>query len=137
MTYNTSGYSFTPEYQTSGLPFLTSSVLTGTSALYIAFPMVTRDITVGAISGSAKFAFTALGLVGSNNFTVPSGMIKTFDFRVKEMWITGSSFSLAAGLTCIPTASAPTLTGSYPWNPADPNMTGSNYGKNIFTYNGV
>lgn len=127
------GYNHTPAYQTSGLPYLTSS----SGVNHLVFPMVTKFITVGATSGDTKFAFTANGLVSTNNFTVLNGETVIFDFRVKEMWVSGAGYSIAAGLTGIPTASIPTLTGSYPWNSSDPYFTGSNGHVSVITYDGL
>jgi hypothetical protein len=137
MQYPPPGYNFAPAYQTSGLPFLTSSTAAAGTAVKIEFPYVTKDITIGATGGATTFAFTANGLVGTNKYTVASGQSVTFDFRVKEMWVTGSTFCVAAGLTGIPTASIPTLTGSYPWSASDPYYTGSNAYVNILTYAGL
>jgi len=131
------GYNYTPAYQTAGLPFLTSSTAAAGTPVYIAFPYVTRTITIGATGGATTFAFTANGLAGSNKYTVTSGQSVTFEFRVKEMWVTGSTFSVAAGLTGIPTASVPTLTGSFTFNLSDPYNTGSNSYSNTIVYNGI
>jgi len=131
------GYNHMPAYQVSGLPYVTSSTAASGNPVCLQFPYVTKDFTISATGGATTFAFTANGLVGTNKFTVPSGQTVTFDFRVKEMWITGSTFSLAAGLTGIPTASVPTLTGSYAWDASDPYHTGSNAYANIIVYNGV
>ena len=67
----------------------------------------------------------------------------TFDVRVKEIYIAKPSgggttaFHLLAGLTGIPTASIPTLTGSYAWSSSDPYHTGSNAYANVIVYNGL
>lgn len=131
------GYNYLPAYQVSGLPYVTSSTAAAGTPLHVQFPYVTRDFTIGATGGATTFAFTALGLAGTNKFTVPSGQTVTFEFRVKEMWITGSTFSLAAGLTGIPTTGVPTLTGSFAWNASDPYHTGSNAYVGVVTYDGV
>lgn len=131
------GYNHTPAYQTSGLPFLTSSTAAAGSPVYIAFPYVTRDITIGATGGATTFAFTANGLAGTNKYTVASGQSVTFEFRVKEMWVTGSTFCVAAGLTGIPTASIPTLTSSHTFAAGDPYFTGSAAYDNFLVYPGI
>ena len=131
------GYNHTPAYQISGLPFVTSSTAAAGSPIRIGFPFVTKFITVGATGGATTFAFTANGLAGTNKYTVASGQSVTFEFRVKEMWVTGSTFSIAAGMTGIVTASIPTLTSSYPWDASDPNCTGSNAYAGVVVYDGV
>jgi hypothetical protein len=131
------GYNYTPAYQTSGLPYLTSSTAAAGTPVRIQFPYVTRTITVGATGGATTFAFTANGLAGTNKYTVANNQSVTFEFRVKEMWVTGSTFSIAAGLTGIPTASVPTLTGSFTFDASDPYHTGSASFQNYIVYNGV
>lgn len=131
------GYNHMPAYQVSGLPYVTSSTAAAGTPVYLQFPYVTKDFTISATGGATTFAFTANGLAGTNKFTVPSGQTVTFDYRVKEMWITGSTFCLAAGLTGIPTASIPNLTGSYAWAASDPYHTGSNAFANVIVYNGI
>jgi len=137
MQYPPPGYNFVPAYQTSGLPFLTSSTAAAGTAIKIQFPYVTKDITIRAIGAATTFAFTANGLSNTNNYTVASGSSVTLDFRVKEMWVTGSTFCIAAGLTGIPTASIPNLTGSYIWSASDPYYTGSNAFANVLVYSGA
>ena len=131
------GFNYTPAYQVSGLPYVTSSTAAAGTAVRLSFPFVTKFITVGATGGATTFAFTANGLVGSNKYTVASGQSVTFDFRVKEMWVTGSTFCVAAGLTGIPTASIPNLTSSFAWDAGDPYHTGSNSYANVLVFAGV
>jgi hypothetical protein len=131
------GYNHTPAYQVSGLPYVTSSTAAAGSPVYLQFPYVTRDFTISATGGATTFAFSANGLAGTNKFTVPSGQTVTFEFRVKEMWVTGSTFSLAAGLTGIPVAGIPTLTSSHAFNASDPYFTGSASFEPFLVYTGV
>lgn len=98
---------------------------------------MTKFITVSATGGATTFAFTANGLLGTNRFVVPSGQTVMFELRAKEMWVTGSTFSVAAGLTGIPTGSVPTLTGSFTFNPGDPYFTGSAGFENFLVVPGV
>lgn len=131
------GYNHTPAYQTAGLPFVTSSTAAAGSPVYIGFPYVTRTITVTAVGSPTTIAFTANGLNGNNKYTVASGSATTFEFRVKEMWVTGSTFCIAAGLTGIPTASIPTLTSSFTFVASDPYHTGAAAFQNYIVYDGV
>ena len=131
------GYNHTPADQTSGLPYLTSSTAAAGTPVYIQFPYVTRTITVGATGGATTFAFTSNGLAGNNKYTVANNQSVTFEFRVKEMWVTGSTFCIAAGLTGIPTASIPALTSSHTFASTDPYFTGSATYEQFIVYPGV
>lgn len=134
MQWPSPGYNNTPSYQTSGLPYLTTS----SGLQHLTFPMVTKFITITATGGATKFGFSADGFAGTNYFTIASGQTQTFDFRVKEMWVSGAgAFGVAAGLTDISAVHIPSLTGSYAYNPSDPYFTGSNAYINFLVYPGV
>lgn len=132
------GFNFTPAYQISGLPFVTSSTATSAPAYRIQFPYVTKFITVRADGGSLKIGFTANGVAGTNYFSVGNNDSVTFEVRVKEMYIDGThTFHVLAGLTGIPTASIPTLTSSFSFSNSDPYFTGSNAFTQVMVYEGV
>lgn len=137
MQWSDPGFNYTPAYQVSGLPYVTSSTAASGTPVKLIFPFITKFITVGATGGATTFAFTANGLVGTNKYTVASGQSVTFDFRVKEMWVTGSTFCIAAGLTGIQTATIPTITGSFTFDPSDPYHTGSAAFQSYAVYDGV
>ena len=121
---------FVPNYQLSGIPFLTSSMSNevGNTPIQIQFPYVTKSVTIHNTGGNdLRFGFTRHGLLGTetNNYFVlhahntnKDDPALTLDVRCKEMWFTGpqnsstTSFSLYAALTPISTGSFPTLTGS-------------------------
>lgn len=132
------GINFTPAYQISGIPFVTSSVddeLTNSGNIVrVKFPFVTSTIRIeasGSTSGnsaSLKFGFTENGVNSNptaNYFTVASAggisyATPSLPIRCKELFFkidattgrTGIGFTVSAGLTNIPTGSLDTLTGS-------------------------
>lgn len=111
------GLNNVPEYQASGLPFVTSSTV-ATTPLRVDFTKVTRAITVRNLgSGPILYVgFTSNGVTGSNRFAIPSGSSERFEVRCKNVFlmseIGNASFSLLGELTLIDTSQMPTLTGS-------------------------
>lgn len=111
------GFSFSPEYQSSALPWLTSSQAPAASPQEIDFNFVTRFITVLAVN-SMSVAVTYSGSLGGNRVVVPTGVPVTFEWRVGKIFVkseTGSpaSYSLAVGLTTVPVRNMPLISGSY------------------------
>ena len=141
MQYPNPGYNDVPAYLASGLPYVTASAAT-TTPLKITFPYITKFITIKA-GGGLDVGFTTFGTSGTNHYSMANGQYLTFDVRVKEIYLKKPSgggtvsFYLLAGLTGIPTASIPTLTGSYAWNISDPYHTGSNAFANVIVYDGL
>lgn len=141
MQYPAPGFNDVPAYLASGLPFVTASSAP-TTALKITFPYVTKFITIRA-AGALNVGFTPDGVSNSNHYTMANGNYLTMDVRVKEIYLRKPSgggttgFQIVAGLTGIPTASAPTLTSSYAFNPSDPYFTGSNAYTNVLVYQGI
>lgn len=112
-----SGFHNTPEYQSSGLPFVTSSSVT-TAGVRIDFPKVTRAFIVRNLdtTNGLHVGFTANGVTGSNRFTVPAASSERFELRVKTLFLQSTTstvnFSLLGELTLIDASNMPTLTGS-------------------------
>jgi hypothetical protein len=132
------GYNHMPAYQVSGLPYALSDTATATPPYRVQFPYVTKFITIRADGGALDIGFTANGVLGVNHFTLPNNGVITMEVRVKEIYLGGTNtFHIIAGLTGIPTASIPTLTGSYAWSASDPYHTGSNAYANVIVYDGV
>jgi hypothetical protein len=138
------GLNNTAEYMTSGLPWVSASVLSSGSVWQIEFPYVTNHLRIhldGGNNATLAFGFTRSGSLGSNkNFlTATSTTSDTFSehIRVKTLYIVAHSnnvtASVFAGLTTIPTKNFPTLTGSAPVA-FDP--TGSVY-ENYLSYVGL
>jgi hypothetical protein len=111
------GLNSTAEYTTSGLPWLTSSIVSVTPQR-IDFHKVTRALTIRNLTGPGDLnvGFTAVGVSGSNKFSIPVGDSERFEFRTKVLWLQSSagtvSYSLAAELTLIDASQMPLLTGS-------------------------
>jgi len=141
MEYPSPGFNDVPAYLASGLPYVTASSAT-TTPVKVTFPYITKFITIRA-AGALDIGFTSLGAAGDNHYSMASGEYLTFDIRVKEIYLKkpsggGSvSFSLLAGLTGIPTASIPTLTGSHTFDASDPYFTGSAAYDNFIVYPGL
>lgn len=110
------GFSFSPEYQSSALPWLTSSQAP-TTPQEIDFNFVSRFITVLAVN-SVSIAMTYSGSLGGNRVIIPTGVPVTFEWRVGKVFMrseTGSpaSYSLAVGLTTVSVRNMPLISGSY------------------------
>lgn len=138
MQYPSPGFNDVPAYLASGLPYVTASSAT-TTPVKISFPYITKFITIRS-AGALDVGFTNLGVSGVNHYSMANGNFLTFEVRVKEIYLrnhTGGGtvdFHIIAGLTGIPTASIPTLTGSYAFSSADPFFTGSNAFTNVIAY---
>ena len=132
------GFNFTPAYQISGLPYVTSSAATSTPPFKVTFPYVTKFITIRVDGGSLDIGFTLNGVNNTNHFTVANNDVLTMEVRVKEMYIKGTSnFHIVAGLTGIPTASIPNLTSSFTFAASDPYHTGAAAFQPYMVYEGV
>ena len=125
------GINFTPAYQISGMPFVTSSNPAGITdadgTVKIEFPYVTSAFAVGAMgvggSGYVNVGFTQNGVEDEeNSFTVPApnGSPVTspqLRIRCKEIWLKAGTaqpvtFFVYAQLTNIDARQFPILTGS-------------------------
>jgi|15BtaG_2_1085339.scaffolds.fasta_scaffold00500_10 hypothetical protein len=112
------------QYQLSGIPYLTSSVVVdniedGAGAYTINFPYVTKFVTVvnehTGSSAKLRVGFSNLGVTGSaandtgnNYFLLDNGESYTGEFRVTSLYIAGhtseTTASVIAGMTGIPSA---------------------------------
>lgn len=106
-----------PEYQLSGVPFVTSSTANevGTTPIEVNFPFVTRWVEIrntGALNAdnSIRVGFTEAGVqaASSSNYYVLSGALSTtrWELRCNKLWFrqhggSTSGFSLVAGLTSV------------------------------------
>mgnify|MGYP001458612972 CR=1 FL=1 len=114
------GWNWTAEYQTSGIPFVTSSFGVDTNPRRIDFDFVTRDITIdNAGTDSLRVGFSHNGVNGTggdNYFLVRANTTVTFEVRVKNVFLRANSSttncSLLAGCTTIPAKQMPHLSGS-------------------------
>lgn len=119
------GYGSVPEYQASGLPWVTSSIAPNalSGSYQIEFPNVTRFVTIANLdttdTNRLRIGFTANGVksgIGNNYYLLKGNDKITFDLRIKTLFLAGDIstplFSVCAGLTAIPSKFAPVLTGS-------------------------
>jgi hypothetical protein len=135
------GLNMVSEYMASGLPYVSSSVLT-TAASKLDIPYTTNELYFHAIGGTLRVGFTLNGVNGTNFFRVsPTDGNFTFRIRCKEVYVraeTGTvSMSFMAAMTQIDNKHCPTLTGSM----ADP-VTGKYLFQtssldNVVGYNGL
>lgn len=112
------GFGSAAEFQSSGLPWVTSSIASATPQRWL-FPKVTRCISVrNTTTGSGNnivIGFTQNGVQGSNNYVLPPNTQEQFEVRCKELWVLGqgsAAYSIFAALTTIPPRNMPILTGS-------------------------
>lgn len=115
------GMGYTSEFQSSGLPWVTSSVAPAVnSPVRFDFPRVTRFITIhnrDAASNTLSFGFTERGVKSSNNkYVLLAGETVTLELRVKNLWLQGETgtpaYSLIAGLTTVDSRDFPLLSGT-------------------------
>jgi hypothetical protein len=115
------------EYQSSGVPFVTSSATNevGTTTIAVQFPYVTRWVKVFNTDASStdtlRVGFSDNGVQGtvSSNYIVLNGGQTTDMLELKCTAVyfrrhgsTNTSFSLAAGLTNVPAGSFFLMSGS-------------------------
>lgn len=111
------------EYQSSGVPFVTSSANSevSTSPIGVSFPFVSRWIMITNTGGSAlRFGFSSNGVssVSSANYYILSGGQTTERLELKcdkvffRQHNGPTSFSLIAGLTNVPINQFFAVTGS-------------------------
>lgn len=116
---------FVPNYQLSGIPFVTSSSALGTSPVEIEFPFATKSVKVTNTGAQPiRFGFSAHGVnetEGSFYYLIPkadAGTMPTVDFdvRCKSVFLRSDSgtsgFALYAALTPVGSGSFPIITGS-------------------------
>lgn len=114
------GYGLSAEYQSSALPWVTSSVAP-TTPQEIDFNYITRFICVNNTdsASSLSIGFSLNGINGGNRLIIPHGQALTLEWRCAKLWIKGESggnpnYSLAVGLTTVPAGQMPILSGSGP-----------------------
>jgi hypothetical protein len=115
------GFNFAAEFQSSGLPWVTSSVAPAAgSPDRFDFPLVTRFITVANLAtatNTLSFGFTQSGVKNTNNkFIVNPNQTVTVEIKTNRIWLQGEngtpSFSIIAGLTTVQSSEMPYLSGT-------------------------
>ena len=90
------GPRFTSEHQVAGYPF----AVTGSGTFTVEFPFVTQWLQVKSTGGAVTVAFTSGGMVSNNKFTIASsGSSEVYRFLVKDLYMSGGSWEVVAGLT--------------------------------------
>lgn len=112
------GFAFSPEYQSSALPWVTSSIANPAPQEWD-FNYVTRFISVSVpTTGTLSIGFSLNGINGSNKYTIPGPNQVTLELRVSKLWVKGESgapnYTICAGLTTIPAGEMPVLSASFP-----------------------
>lgn len=115
------GEYFSPAYQISALPYLTSSVLSAGTIHKYEFPFVTKFINVvnrgSNVGDKLALSFTENGLRSGNYVTLDQGVSVDQEIRTTILFISGSNgtnvdYQLFCGLTTIPAKNFLILTGS-------------------------
>lgn len=123
------GYKAVGEYQLSGIPYVTSSILADEETRTISFPRVTKSIIVrnsntGSSATTMAVGFTENGIkanpaANSNYISLDSGESLSVDLRIKDLFLSNSTsdsntiqFEILAGLTDISREKMFPLTGS-------------------------
>ncbi len=131
MNHPKTGPNFAPAYQTSGVPYVTSSaanevpINTGVP-IKLEIPFVTKffQIENTDLNGKLRVGFSLHGVKPSSGQTINYFVVGTnskssvYDIRTKDLFFLGddgtnpTSFRVSAGLTTIDRKEFPTLTGS-------------------------
>jgi len=115
------GEYFSPAYQISALPYLTSSIISAGTIHKYEFPFVTKFINVvnrGSNAGDKlALSFTENGLRSGNYVTLDQGVGVDQEVRTTLLFISGSNgtsvdYQIFCGLTTIPAKNFLILTGS-------------------------
>jgi hypothetical protein len=117
-----SGYNSASEFQSSALPWVTSSVAQASTTHRIDLPKVSRFISMfnhGTAGQNIRIGFTKNGTENGNYFRVDGGSLSptTFELRVKTLFIRSDSgaappFDLLVGLTNVDANNMPLLSGT-------------------------
>lgn len=116
----TPGWNWTSEYQSSGIPVVSSSFGVDTNPRRVDFDFVTKDIMIEN-SGTMplRVGFTLNGINGNggdNYFLVRPASTVRMELRVKSIFFRADSgtvsYSFVAGCTTIPAKQMPLLSGS-------------------------
>ena len=121
LSWPQNGEHFSPAYQISALPYLSSSIISMGSVHKYEFPYVTRFINVvnrgASVVDKIALAFTENGLRTGNYITLDQGVGIDQEIRTSILFISCSAgtsvdYQVFCGLTTIPVKNFLTLTGS-------------------------
>jgi hypothetical protein len=120
-------HNFVPEYQQSGIPFVTSSTANevNTTPVFVSFPYVTRWVQVfntdGVVGDTLRMGFTQNGVQANPNanYMILSGGQSTdrLELKCTGLWFlkhgaNPTSFSVVAGLTSVTPGNFFVMSGS-------------------------
>lgn len=116
LNYPQIGEGYSPAYQISAIPFVTSSNISEGEVQEITFTNITRFFEIkNTGTEDLAFGFTYNGVIGGNKFPLSGSESYDGEIRTTRLFVSGSgatSYSILAGLTNIPTRFATVLTGS-------------------------
>lgn len=121
LSWPQNGEHFTPAYQISALPYLSSSVISAGTIHRYEFPYVTRFVNVvnrGAnVIDKIAVAFTENGFSTGNYITLDQGVSINQELRTTTLYVSASSgtsfdYQILCGLTSIPSKNFMLITGS-------------------------
>jgi len=124
LNYPSAGLNLATEFQTSGIPFVTSSIIPSGQTVRIDFHHVSKAFTVRNSSGSGsmvRIGFTKNGVEGVGGaayFRLEGGQSEVFDIRVKQLFLRsdgafGTRTEVLAALTNVLAGQMGELTGTY------------------------
>jgi len=111
---------FAAEFQSAGLPWVSSSVGSTSVVHRHSFHHITRAIVVRnnatGSTDSIAVGFTHNGVLGTNRFVILPGHSDMFEVRVKELYVKavagGPPYSILASLTNVLESMMPQLSGT-------------------------
>jgi len=119
--YSPAHEGYVPAYQSSALPYVTSSQISMGEVHEYTFEYATRFFNAknrgDKTSDEIAFAFTENGLRTGNYFTLEQGEAFRDEIRCVKLFVSGVEgtdvrYEIVAGLTCIPYHQFNTITGS-------------------------
>lgn len=112
-----SGYNNVSEYQTSGIPWIYSGTVSGSTKIVFDFPFVTKSIVINNTGAATSFiiaGFTDFGMSNGRRIIVKGGTGPIqLDVRMGGIILqnsgTASDYSVTAALTTIPVKNMPDI----------------------------
>lgn len=121
LSWPQNGEYFSPAYQVSSLPYLSSSVISAGVVHQYEFPFVTKFVNIvnrGSNAGDRlALAFTYNGFQTGNYITLDQGVSVDQEIRTTTLFVSGTNgtsvdYQVFCGLTTIPAKNFLVLTGS-------------------------
>jgi hypothetical protein len=116
LNYPSVGEGYTPAYQISAVPFVSSSTIPAGEVQEIEFSNITRFFEIKNTGANVlAFGFTQNGVEGTNKFVLSGSQSYAGEIRTTRLFVSASgntTYSILAGLTNIPTRFGSVLTGS-------------------------